>query len=212
MMILANQSFRMIKIICDNSKWQQILLESQKVSKEVPGQFPVAKRGGRQRDRRKAAGRRELQARDGSPPKGPTWAIVHCFPISLLVTGKISSPGLMWSCERLQRTASVRTLCRLQVKYIRRSFTKQLCHLVDKGIHSETTFLSFNKSAIFLFVWTCVSYSKPSWTALMLFVNAKLTFQLSYHSHSVRSHYLGLCHCVHLISACPLSMVQLNWI
>ena len=128
------------------------------------------------------------------------------------ITGKISSPGSMWSCERLQRTASVRTLCRLQTKYIRRSFTKQLSHLVDKGIHSETTLLCFNKSAIFLFVWTCVSYSKPSWTALMLFVNAKLTFQLSYHSHSVRSHYLGLCHCVHLISACPLSMVPLNWI
>ena len=84
MMILAIQSFRTIKIICDNSKWQQILLGSRRVSKEVPGQFPVAKRGGRQRDRRKAAGRRELQARDGSPPKGPTWAIVHCLPISFL--------------------------------------------------------------------------------------------------------------------------------
>ena len=84
MMILATQSFRTIKIICDNSKWQQILLGSRRVSKEVPGQFPVAKRGGRQRDRRKAAGRRELQARDGSPPKGPTWAIVHCLPIFLL--------------------------------------------------------------------------------------------------------------------------------
>ena len=67
------------------------------------------------------------------------------------ITGKISSPGSMWSCERLQRTASVRTLCRLQTKYIRRSFTKQLSHLVDKGIHSETTLLCFNKSAIFSF-------------------------------------------------------------
>ena len=77
-------SIQRIKIICDNSKWQQILLGSHRVSKEVPGQFPVAKRGGRQRDRRKAAGRRKLQARDGSPPKGPTWAIVHCLPVSLL--------------------------------------------------------------------------------------------------------------------------------